>query len=198
MQYVVSIFISFIILVWYIRPLYNFFVIRKYSIHNHEANSLFSKIKTGLPAILFYTLLMCLFFYPVITNELINTIQSSSIFVAEVIFIFIFTRVDKSQTKYVVSSTGVRYHWKEIKWDSKPTIKFKKSAIIVLHKPRFILSDGSKKIVIPILSKNIEVFLKAYTKHNRVQGEKANTIYLNTISYYVSNKIISKELNKND
>jgi hypothetical protein len=143
-------------------------------------------------------LLLGLFFYPAITNELINSVQSSTIFIAEVVFIFVFTRIDKRQTKYEVSSVGLKHYWKFIKWSSKPNIKFKKYAFLVLHKPRFILSHGTQKIVVPILSKDIESFLKAYSKFDHEQGSKAMSIYKNTIAYYVENIDIVKELNKNE
>jgi len=198
MNYVFSLALAFIIMIWYIRPLYNFFAIRKYAIHNDSGNNILNNFKSALPSILFYTLLLALFFYPAITNELINSVQSSSIFIAEVVFIFVFTRIDKRQTKYEVSSLGVKHNWKFIKWSSKPTIKFKKSALFVLHKPRFILSDGNNKIVIPILSRNIEQFLKTYVKQNHEQGTRAMSVYKNTISYYLDNTNIVKELNKND
>ncbi|MBU1019942.1 MAG: hypothetical protein KJ847_01905 [Firmicutes bacterium] len=196
MNYLLSLAIFFIIMIWYIRPLYNFFAIRKYSLHDDGGNIVWNNFKSALPSILFYTLLLALFFYPVITNELISSVQSSSIFIAEVVFLFVLTRIDKGQTKYEVSSLGVKHHWKFIKWSSKKSIKFKKSAFFVLHKPRFIIKDEKQKIVIPILSKNIELFLKTFMKHDQEQGARAMQIYKNTISYYLNNTSIEKELNK--
>lgn len=187
--------LSFGLVVWYIRPLYNFFAKRKYSLIGVDKQSIFKKIQSSLPAIIFYTLLLGFFLYPAFTNNLINSYESGSLVTLELIVIFVITRVDKNQAKYIVTSKSVSRGKKEIEWDSSFTIEFKHNIFLLLHKPRFILDDGNTKLVIPILSKNINQFIETIKK-NREDGYLVEAIYENIKNYYVTNKKLKTHLTK--
>ena len=162
MNVVIIVFAALITLIWYIRPLYNFFARRKYMLLDSEDKSFSKKIQTSLPSILFYTIILGLMFYPVMTNNLINSVQSGSIIIAEILFIFLLTRYDKRQTKYKVSSKGLSYRGKFIDWEEKYTIKFKNNILIFLHKPRYIIKSKNRVIVVPLLSSNINNFVEIF------------------------------------
>lgn len=196
MNVMVIIFASLVTLVWYIRPLYNFFARRKYMLLDNRDKSLSKKIQTSLPSILFYSIILGLMFYPVVTNNLINSVQSGSIIIAEILFIFILTRYDKRQTKYRVSSKGLAYRGKFIAWEEKYSIRFKNNIFVLLHKPRYIIKSKKHTIVVPLLSNNINNFVETFVKKNPQKGKYVYKIYHNELNYYVLNKKLSKELNK--
>lgn len=183
-------------MVWYIRPLYNFFAKRKYTLLNEGRQTLTKKIQSGLPAVVFYTIIIGLMLYPAITNDLINNFESGSLIVAELILIFVITRIDKRQTKYSVTELEIKYRGKVIKWDTNPTVVFKKTIFVVLHKPRFIVKHKGTKIVIPVLSRNIEKFIKNAKINNIKDVLLVESIYKNIKNYYVKNNTLEKKLNK--
>lgn len=196
MNFLIIIFASLVTLIWYIRPLYNFFARRKYMLLDNEDKSISKKIQTSLPSILFYTIILGLMFYPVVTNNLINSIQSGSIVIAEILFIFILTRYDKRQTKYKVSGKGLEYRGRFINWNEKYNVKFKNNIFVFLHKPRYIIKSKKHVIVVPLLSSNINKFVETFVSKNPKKGEYVYQIYHNGLNYYVLNKKLSKELNK--
>ena len=196
MEFIVMIFVVLITLIWYIRPLYNFFAKRKYILLDNEDNSLAKRFQTGLPSIVFYTILLGLMFYPVVTNNLINSIQSGTILVAEILFIFLLTRFDKRQTKYKVTNKGLMYRGSFIDWSDDFSIKYKNNIFVILHKPRFIVKSKNTTIVVPLLSKNINIFVETLIGKNSEIGKYVYQIYHNGLNYYVVNKKLSKELNK--
>ena len=196
MNLIIIVFAALVTLIWYIRPLYNFFARRKYMLLDNEDKSISKKVKTSLPSILFYTIILGLMFYPVVTNNLINSIQSGSIIIAEILFIFILTRYDKRQTKYKVSGKGLEYRGKFINWNERYSVKFKNNTFIFLHKPRYIIKSKKHTIVVPLLSNNINNFVEAFVHKNPKKGEYVYQIYHNGLNYYVLNKKLSKELNK--
>jgi hypothetical protein len=196
MEIMIIIFTVLLTLVWYIRPLYNFFARRKYMLLDNDDNSFSKKVQTSLPSILFYSIILGLMFYPVVTNNLINSVQSGSIITAEILFIFLLTRYDKRQTKYKVSNKGLTYRGKFIDWEEKFTIKHKNNIFVFLHKPRFIIRSKKNVIVVPLLSSNINKFVETLVKKNPGKGKYAYQIYHNGLNYYVVNKKLSKELNK--
>jgi len=196
MNLIIIVFAALVTLIWYIRPLYNFFARRKYMLLDNEDKSISKKVQTSLPSILFYTIILGLMFYPVVTNNLINSIQSGSIIIAEILFIFILTRYDKRQTKYKVSGKGLEYRGKFINWNERYSVKFKNNTFIFLHKPRYIIKSKKHTIVVPLLSNNINNFVEAFVHKNPKKGEYVYQIYHNGLNYYVLNKKLSKELNK--
>jgi len=196
MEVILIIFAVLITLVWYIRPLYNFFARRKYMLLDNENKSINKKIQTSLPSILFYTIILGLMFYPVVTNNLINSFHSGSIIIAEILFIFLLTRYDKRQTKYEISGKGLYYRGKFINWHEKYSVKFKNNIFVFLHKPRYIIKSNKCTIVVPLLSKNINQFVDIFSEKNPKKGKYVYQIYHNGLNYYVSNKKLSKELNK--
>jgi hypothetical protein len=196
MEVMIIIFASLITLVWYIRPLYNFFARRKYMLLDNDDKSFSKRVQTSLPSILFYTIILGLMFYPVMTNNLMNSVQSGSVIIAEVLFIFILTRYDKRQTKYKVSNKGLSYRGRFINWEEKYSIKFKNNIFIFLHKPRYIIKSKRHVIVVPLLSNNINNFVETFVKKNLKKGKYVFQIYHNGLNYYVLNRKLSKELNK--
>lgn len=196
MEIIVIVLAVIITMAWYIRPLYNFFAKRKYILLDNKDNSLSKRIQTGLPSIAFYTVILGLMFYPVMTNNLIDSFQSGSIILGEILFIFFLTRFDKRQTKYKVSSKGIGYRGRFISWDQKYHIKFKNNIIFFLHKPRFILKSNNTTIVVPLLSLNINIFVEKILTNNPKKGKIVHQIYHNGLNYYVVNKELSKELKK--
>jgi hypothetical protein len=185
-----------LVLIWMIRPLYNFFAKSKYVLLDHNDNSIKTKIKAGLPAFIFYLIIIGFMFVPAIVNNLTASIATGGVILLQLFIIFGLTRYDKRQTKYKVLSNGIKYRRRFIKWDEDYDIKFKKTWLILLHKPRYILKSSTTKIVIPMLSKNITSFIKALSKNNKIGGSLANTIYQNTRLYYISNIYVVKKLNK--
>lgn len=196
MNYVVSLAVAFVVLIWYIRPIYNFMAIRKYVLLNHEKLSLSKRIQSGLPAIVFYTLIFGLMFYPAYTNQLVSMFETGSVLTLQIIFIFLFTRYDKWQTKYKVTEEYLQFRKKSIKWDESYNVTFKRSALLILRKPRFIVKSKSTTIVVPMLSKNITSFIHALERSNQVQGKLAKELFTNTKNYYIGNIELAKEMNK--
>lgn len=196
MEVFIIVFASLVTLIWYIRPLYNFFARRKYILLDSDDNTFRKKVMTGLPAIIFYSIVLGLMFYPVVTNNLIDSIQSGSILLAQVIFIFILTRYEKRQTKYEVSGKGLAYRGRFINWNENYSVRFKNNIFLFLHKPRFILKSKKHVIVVPLLSKNINQFVELLVEKNPQKGDYVHQIYHNGLNYYVSNKKLSKELNR--
>jgi len=188
--------VGFVILVWYVRPLYNFMAKRKYALLDLKTLSFSRKIQTWLPSLLFYTVILGLIFYPAVTNNLLGIAETSSIMFAQIIFLFLMTRYDKYQTNYNVLDDGVRFKKKMIKWDESYHIKFKKSIFLILHKPRFVLKSETTRIVVPMLSHNIEHFIARLSYKNQIIGNYAKELYEHTRSYYVTNLDIEKKLNK--
>jgi hypothetical protein len=196
MNVAISIAVAFVVMIWYIRPIYNFTAKRKYILLDIDKMSFTQKVQTWLPSIMFYTLILGLMFYPAITNEVTSYITSGSILVSQVFAIFLFSRYDKWQTKYKVTTKELQFRRRVIKWDEPYTIKFKRNAFLILHKPRFILKSNDYTIVVPMLSHNIEHFITRLSFTNKKTGSYAREIYDNTRAYYVKNLDIEKELNK--
>lgn len=188
--------LTFIMLIWYVRPIYNFMAKRKYILLDLEQLSLLRRIQTWLPSLAFYALIFGLMFYPAITNNLLDATQTSGILVAQILFIFLLTRFDKWQTKYKVLDEGLRFRRRLIRWDESYTVTFKKSAFLILHKPRFIIKTHNQKIVVPMLSHNIEHFITRISYVNQDLGDHIKELYENTRAYYVKNIQVEKELNK--
>lgn len=188
--------VALVMMVWYIRPLYNFFAKRKYTLLNDRNLTLSKKVQSGLPAVIFYTIIVGLMLYPAFTTNLINTIESGSLVVGELILIFIITRIDKRQTKYTVSNEGLFYRGKKIIWSDKHNITFKRTILLVLHKPRFIVKSKHYTIVVPVLSRNISKFISNVKENNYKDAILIEKIYNNIKDYYVTNIGLSKRLNK--
>jgi len=196
MNYIFILAASFVTLIWYVRPLYNYFAKRKYVLLDSSDNSWSKKIKSSLPSIIFYTVIFGLMFYPVIANKLLNSVQSGSILLGEIIFIFVLTRYDKRQTKYQISDKGIKYRNKFINWNSKLKIKYKSTIFFVLHKPRFIIKEDYTTITIPLLSSGINSFVEMFKAKQPQKGKLVYQIYHNGLNYYVTNNQIAKEINK--
>ncbi len=196
MDVVLYILIIFVLLIWWVRPIYNFAAKRKYQLLDLEKLTVMQRIQTWLPAILFYGLILSILFYPAFTNNLIGTTGAGSIFVIQVLFLFLLTRFDKRQTKYRVEEDALRYRKRTIKWDQHYRIKFKKTKYLILHKPRFIMRTEDTKITIPMLSHNIQQFIKKINETNHQVGELLHDIYENTRVYYVENVVLEKNLGK--
>lgn len=196
MNYGIILVVSLIMIIWYVRPIYNFMAKRKYILLDIEKLSLSKRIQTWLPSLVFYTLVIGLMFYPAITNNVLNTVESSSIAILQVLFIFLLSRYDKWQTKYKVEDKGLRFRRKYIRWDDRYTIQFKKSIFLILHKPRFILKTSRNKIVVPMLSHNIENFITKLSYTHKDLGDNVRELYENTRAYYVENIEVEKVLNK--
>jgi hypothetical protein len=133
---------------------------------------------------------------PVMANNIVVSTASGAVILSQLILIFVLTRYDKRQTKYKVQEKGIKYRRKFIKWDEEFDIKFKKTWLVLLHKPRFILKSKTTKIAIPMLSKKITPFIEALSKHNEKEGSICNEIYQNTRLYYIDNIGLTKKLNK--
>ncbi len=188
--------ISFVMTVWYIRPLYNYMSIRKYVLLDKDNLSMKRRLQSGLPALLFYFLVLALLFYPAITNEVIGSIETGSILAIQVAIVFVLSRYDKRQTRYKVTETSVRFRKREISFKEKYKMKFKKSFWFILHKPRFILKSENFTIVVPLLSKNITNFIIKMEETNKEKGKLARDLYKNTRSYYIDNIQVTREINK--
>lgn len=195
-QKVMVILISFVTLVWYIRPLYNYMAIRKYVLLDKGNLSIKRRFQSGLPALLFYVLILGLLFYPAITNKLLNLSTAGSVIAIEIVIIFILSRYDKIQTKYKIHKDHVQFRRRTIYFKEEYTLKFKKSFFIVLHKPRFILKSNKYVIVIPLLSKNITDFIKRIDSFNHDKGTQCMVLYQNIRNYHIQNIDIIKEINK--
>lgn len=195
-RYIVILVTTFVMMVWYIRPLYNYMSIRKYVLLDKENLSMKRKLQSSLPALLFYILVLGLMFYPAITNQLINATETGSIIALEIIIIFVLTRYDKVQTRYKVTEDSVRFFRRVIKFNEPYKMKFKKSFWLILHKPRFILKSKDHTIVVPVLSKSITDFILRVEETNKEKGELCRELYNNIRNYYISNIEVTKQLNK--
>ena len=196
MNYVAILVVASVMVIWYIRPLYNFMAKRKYRLLDLQQLSLKARILTWLPAIAFYAIILGLIILPARLTDQISNNETTSIIALEIFFIFFLTRYDKWQTKYKVEDGGVRFRRRYIKWDEQYSLQFKKSIFIVLHKPRFILKSKTTKIVVPMLSHNIEHFITRLSFTNKELGFHVRTLYENTRSYYVGNIEVERQLNK--
>ena len=107
MNYVIMLSVAVVTLLWYIRPLYNFMAKRKYVLLDTKSMSIARRIQSGLPAVTFYILILAFMFYPAIANDLIETNQTGSIVLIQIVFIFFLTRYDKRQTKYKVTKRSI-------------------------------------------------------------------------------------------
>ena len=195
MNYGIMLIFAFVLIIWYIRPIYNFLAKRKYLLLDVEKLSLFRRVQTWLPSILFFTIVFGLMFVPALTSRLINSYEFASIFVLQIIAIFILTRFDKWQTKYKVTEETLEFGYRKIRWDEPYSIEFKKTVFLILHKPRFIIESKKTKIVVPMLSHEFENFVNRISFTNEKVGKQIYKIYENTRSYYVDNIEIEKELN---
>lgn len=187
---------TFIMLIWYIRPLYNYMTIRKYVLLDKENFTLKRRIQSGLPALLFYVLIFGLLFYPAVTDRVTSLYATGSILVIQIIAIFVLSRYDKRQTWYKVEDEGIRFKKRYIKYDEEYNLKFKKSFLLILHKPRFIMKTEDTVIVVPLLSRRITDFILKIEETNKDKGDLARTLYNNTRAYYIDNITVTKELNK--
>jgi hypothetical protein len=106
------------------------------------------------------------------------------------------TRFDKFQTKYKVTNEALKFRHKTIRWDEPYTVKFKRNSFLILHKPRFIVKSETKRIVVPMLSFNFELFVKTIALKNHDIGAIVKELYKNTRAYYVENLEVEKELNR--
>ena len=195
MNYGIMLIFAFVLIVWYIRPIYNFLAKRKYLLLDVDKLSFFRRVQTWLPSILFFMIVFGLMFVPALTSRLINSYEFASIFVLQIIAIFLLTRFDKWQTKYKVTDEALEFGYRKIRWDEPYSIEFKKTVFIILHKPRFIIESKKTKIVVPMLSHEFENFVNRISFTNEKVGKHIYRIYENTRSYYVDNIEIEKELN---
>lgn len=195
MDYGIMLIFAFVLIVWYIRPIYNVLAKRKYLLLDLESLSFFRKIQTWLPSLLFFVIVFGLMFVPALTNKLINSYEFASIFVIQVIVIFLLTRYDKWQTKYVVTNESLSFGYRKILWDEPYSVEFRKTIFVLLHKPRFIIEAKHTKIVVPMLSHEFENFAKTISSKNEKLGSHIYRIYENARAYYVDNIEIVKELN---
>jgi len=196
MEYIIIGFAVIGFAIWTIRPLYNFFAKNKYILLAQNEDNLMHRLKAGLPAILFYSVIFAFIMVPATANDLVKSTTTATIVFLEIVLIFTLTRYDKIQTKYHVNTKGVIYHKKNIAWDDTYTINFKKTSLFVLHKPRFIIKTKKISITIPLLSKNINNFIEELTKHDEVNGSLCSEIIKNARLYYIKNPEIQKKLNK--
>jgi len=182
--------------IWTIRPLYNFFAKNKYILLDQNKDNMKNQIKSGLPAVAFYLLILGFVLVPAQLNDLIERGTTFSIVFLEVILIFVLTRIDKFQTKYEVTTHGVSFRKKFIRWNERYTISYKKTWFFVLHKPRFIIKSSNDKLIIPVLSKNISTFIDVLYLHDQMNGDLCNEIIHNARLYYIKNPELQKRLNK--
>lgn len=196
MDYGILLLFAFGIMIWYIRPIYNVLAKRKYILLDTDKLSFFRKVQTWLPSLLFFSILFGLMFVPALTSKLINSYEFASIFVLQVVAIFVLTRFDKWQTRYEVTSTSLNFGYRTIRWDEPYTVTFKRTVFVLLHKPRFIIKSKKTKIVVPMLSYNFEHFARTIKSKNHQLGETIFKIFENTRAYYVDNIEIEKELNQ--
>lgn len=194
-RYVIILLTTFIMMVWYIRPLYNYMSIRKYVLLDKENLSMKRRMQSSLPALLFFILVLGLMFYPAVTNKLINATETGTIIALEIIVIFVLSRYDKLQTKYKVTDTSIKFYRREIKFDKPYKLKYKRSFWFVLHKPRFILKSENYTIVVPVLSKGITDFIEQVEKSNHDKGQLCRELYNNIRNYYISNLEVRKKIN---
>jgi len=169
---------------------------RKYLLLDQEKMSLSRRIQTGLPALAFYALVFGLILSPALITKVVGATETGGILLLQVLLIFLLSRFDKWQTKYVINDDSIVFKKRVIKWDEKYTVQFKKSIFLILHKPRFILKSKSTRIVVPMLSKNIERFIARLSYTNKDLGAITREIYDNTHAYYVKNIDVEKQLNK--
>ena len=196
MDILVAVLVAIGFSVWTIRPLYNFFAKNKYILLDQNKDNITHQIKAGLPAVVFYLLLLGFVLVPAQINEFINTGTTTAIIVLEVILIFVLTRIDKYQTKYEISEHGVSFKKKFIRWNERYSVSYKKTWFLVLHKPRFTVKSSSVKIVVPVLSKNSSNFVEELYKHDQMNGDLCNEIIHNARLYYIKNPLLQKQLNK--
>lgn len=196
MNYGVMLLFAFVLIVWYVRPIYNVLAKRKYLLLDTKKLSWTRKLQTWLPSLLFFAIIFGLMFVPALTQKLINTYEFASIFVLQIIAIFLLTRFDKWQTKYKVTSTDLIFGNRIIKWDEPYSIKFKKTVFVLLHKPRFIIESKNTRIVVPMLSHEFGKFARTINSKNKNIGDHIFKIYKNARSYYVDNLELIKELNQ--
>lgn len=196
MNYGVMMLFAFVLIVWYIRPIYNVLAKRKYLLLDTEKLSWNRRLQTWLPSLLFFLIVFGLMFVPALTQKLINSYEFASIFVLQVVAIFLLTRYDKWQTKYKVTNTVIEFGRRKIRWDEPYSVKFKKTVFVLLHKPRVIIESKNTKIVVPMLSHEFEKFARTIHSKNAKIGSHILKIYENARSYYVDNLEIIKELNQ--
>jgi hypothetical protein len=196
MNYGILLIFAFVLLVWYVRPIYNVLAKRKYLLLDIDKLSWFGKLQTWLPSLLFFLIIFGLMFVPALTQELINSYEFASIFVLQIVAIFVLTRFDKWQTKYKVSNKALEFRNRKIEWDEPYSIHFKKTVFLLLHKPRFILKSKKTKIVVPMLSHEFEHFARTFQSKNNKIGTHIFKIYKNAKAYYVDNVEIVKDLNQ--
>lgn len=196
MDYGIMLIFAGVLIVWYIRPIYNVLAKRKYLLLDTEKLSFSRRVQTWLPSLLFFVIIFGLMFVPALTTQLINRYEFASIFVLQIIFIFLLTRYDKWQTKYKVSDEMLEFGYRKIKWDEPYSIEFKKTVFVLLHKPRFIIQSKKTKIVVPMLSSEFSNFARTIRSKNENLGLHIYQIYENAKSYYVDNLEIVKELNQ--
>ena len=196
MEHLIKYTVIFVITVWTIRPLYNFFQKNKYVLLSKNKDTFKDKIRAGLPAIIFYLLIIGLIVVPAIVNKLINSTTTSSVILVQIVTIFFISRYDKRQTRYIVSTKEISFKQKVISFKEQFTISYKKTWLVVLHKPRFIISNSNSKIVVPLLSKNINSFTNELINNRPKSGELVRKIVENSRNYYVGNSEVAKALNK--
>jgi len=196
MEHLIKYTVIFVITVWTIRPLYNFFQKNKYVLLSKNKDTFKDKIRAGLPAIIFYLLIIGLIVVPAIVNKLINSTTTSSVILVQIVTIFFISRYDKRQTRYIVSTKEISFKQKVISFKEQFTISYKKTWLVVLHKPRFIISNSNSKIVVPLLSKNINSFTNELINNRPKSGELVRKIVENSRNYYVGNNEVAKALNK--
>lgn len=196
MNYGIMLIFAFVLLVWYIRPIYNVLAKRKYLLLDTEKLTWGRKLQTWLPSLLFFLIIFGLMFVPALTQKLINSYEFASIFVMQIIAIFLLTRFDKWQTKYKVTKEMIEFGYRKIKWDEPYSIHFKKTVFVLLHKPRFIIKSKKTRIVVPMLSHEFEKFARTIDLRDKNIGTHIFKIYENARSYYVDSLEIVKELNQ--
>lgn len=196
MNYGILLIFAFVLLVWYVRPIYNVLAKRKYLLLDIEKLSWFGKLQTWLPSLLFFLIIFGLMFVPALTQELINSYEFASIFVLQIVAIFVLTRYDKWQTKYIVTNKALEFKNRRIEWDEPYSIQFKKTVFLLLHKPRFILKSNKTRIVVPMLSHEFEHFARTFQSKNNKIGTHIFKIYKNARAYYVDSIEIVKDLNQ--
>ncbi len=195
MEILLSILAGLVIVVWTIRPLYNFFQKNKYVLLAENKNTLNNRVKSGLPAIAFLFIVLALLIVPAIMKNIVDGTTTGSVIVLEIIIIYILTRVDKRQTKYKVKSLGLEFKKRFISWDEM-SVRYKKTWLIILYKPRFIVRSNNTKIIVPLLSRQINEFSKEVLEHNKSVGLLVKSIINNGRDYYVTNKELAKKLDK--
>jgi len=169
---------------------------RKYLLLDTKKLTWGRRLQTWLPSLLFFLIIFGLMFVPALTQKLINSYEFASIFVMQIIAIFLLTRFDKWQTKYKVTSTMIEFGNRKIKWDEPYSIKFKRTVFVLLHKPRFIITSKKTRIVVPMLSHEFEKFARTIDSQDKKIGAHIFKIYKNARAYYVDSLEVVKELNQ--